>query len=289
MSPPRTAFGLRRSRWVAGLLSLLAPCAGHFYAGRPLRGLVLFAWLLAIQLMVVAAAFLLPPSFSTIVNFVVTALIVWIGYCLFVLLDAVRLARRRDGSRAASRWYVCGPVMIVVWSSLFAMGALASAAKPHLPWQLFEVASASMEPTLRATEWLLADTRYFTQNTPSRGDVIIYHMPKYPGTTFVKRVVAIAGDRVVFRNGQMLVNGTAMVEPDVNVGDPKALLNTTAEFVVPADHVFVAGDNRANSVDSRTWRQHGPVPIENIFGRATDIFLTDAPDRMGLWVGSPQT
>jgi signal peptidase I len=279
--------GLRRSRWVAALLSLLAPCAGHFYAGRPGRGFVLFVLLMTIQLMAVAIAFLLPPNFSVIITFTVTALIVWTGYCLFVLLDAVRLARRRDGSRAASRWYVCGAAMIVVWSGLIAMGALSAAAVPHLRWQMFNVASASMEPTLRATEWLLADTSYFKQHTPSRGDVIVYRLPNYPGTTFVKRVVALAGDRVAFRNGQTLVNGTALVEPYANVGDPKASLNTTAEFVVPADHLFVAGDNRANSVDSRMWRQHGPVPIENLVGRATEVFLADVPERGGLWVGSP--
>jgi signal peptidase I len=289
LSPSMPSWtGLRRSRRVAGLLSLLAPCSGHFYAGRPRRGLVLLAWLVCMQLIVVAAAFFLPPSFSVIVTFAATALVIWAGYCVFVLVDAVRLARRRDGARAASRWYECGAVMVVVWSSLFAMGALWAAAKPHLPWRMFDVTSSSMEPTLREKEWLLADTGYFRRNAPSRGDLVIYRLPKDPNTTFIKRVVAVAGDRVSFRNGQMLLNGAAVAEPYAKVGDPNAFINTTAEFVVRAEHVFVAGDNRANSLDSRAWEQHGPVPLENLVGRGTEIFLTDAPDRMGLWVGSPK-
>jgi len=281
--------GLRRSRWVAGLLSLLAPCTGHLYAGRPRRGLVLFALLLAIQSVVLAVAFLLPPSFSAVIAFTTAALLIWVGYCLFVLVDAVRLARRKGGSRAAARWYVWGPAMVAVWASLFAMGALSAAAKPHLPWRMFNVASTSMEPTLRETEWVLADTSYFKQHTPSRGDVIVYRLPKDPSTTFVKRVVALAGDRVSFRGGQMMLNGSAVSEPYARAGDPKAFINTTAEFVVPADHVFVVGDNRDNSLDSRARDQHGPVPIENLIGRATEVFLTDAPERAGLWVGSPKT
>ena len=81
---------MRRSRWVAGLLSLLAPCSGHFYAGRPRRGVVLFAWLVCMQLIVLAAAFLLPPSFSVLVTFAAMALVIWASYCVFVLADAVR-------------------------------------------------------------------------------------------------------------------------------------------------------------------------------------------------------
>lgn len=270
------------------MLSLLAPCAGHFYAGRPRRGFVLFVMLVAIQLMVLSIAFVLPPRFSAVITFTMAALIVWVGYCVFVLLDAVRLARRKDRSRAPFRWDVCAAVIFVVWSSLFVMAALSAAAKPHLRWQMIKVDSASMEPTLLTTEWLLADASYFKQSTPSRGDVIIYRLPNYPGTTFVRRIVALAGDKVAFRNGQMLVNGAAVVEPYANVGEATAGANTTVEFVVPADHLFVAGDNRANSLDSRMWKQHGPVPIENVVGRATEVFLTDVPERGGLWVGSPQ-
>jgi len=290
MLPPsaRVAAGLRRSRWIAGLLSLLAPCSGHVYAGRPWRGLALFVLLLLVQLVLLAAAFRLPPNFSAIVTFAVAALLVWVGYCLFVLVDAVRLARRRDGWRVASRWYVCAPAVAVVWASLFAMGALSAAAKPHLPWQVFHVASSSMEPTVRATEWLLADTSYFKQQAPNRGDVIVYRLPNNPATMFVKRVVALPGDRISFRDGQMMINGGAVPEPYAKIGDPKAFINTTTEFVVPAGYVFVAGDNRANSLDSRAWDQHGPVPLENLVGRATEIFLTDAPDRVGLWVGAPK-
>jgi signal peptidase I len=279
----------RRSPWVAGLLSLLAPCTGHLYVGRPGRSLLLFVALLAIQLMVLAIAFRLPPSFAAIVTFAVAALVVWAGYCLFVLVDAMRRARRYRGRRATSRWFVCGPAIVAVWLGLVAMGTLAAAVKPHLPWQMFDMPSTSMEPTLRKGEWILADTSYFKQYAPSRGDVVVYHLPHDPSTKYIKRVVALAGDRIAFRDGRMLVNGATVVEPYVKPGDTKAFLNTTAEFVVPADHLFVAGDNRANSTDSRMWSQHGPVPIENVVGRATDIFLTDAPDRMGYWVGSPPT
>lgn len=279
----------RRSPWVAGLLSLLAPCTGHLYVGRPGRCLLLFVALLAIQFMVLAIAFRLPASFAAVVTFAVAALVVWAAYCLFVLVDAMRLARRYRGRRSTSRWYVCGPAMVAVWLSFVAMGTLAAAVKPNLPWQMFDMPSTSMEPTLRKGEWILADTSYFKQYAPSRGDVVVYHLPHDPSTKYIKRVVALAGDRIAFRDGRMLVNGAAVVEFYVKPGDPKAFLNTTAEFVVPAEHLFVAGDNRANSTDSRMWSQHGPVPIENVVGRATGIFMTDAPDRMGNWVGSPQT
>ena len=95
---------------------------------------------------------------------------------------------------------------------------------------------------------------------PARGDVVVYRLPSDPSTIYVKRIVGLAGDRVQFRDGRVIVNGKTITEPYIRAGDPKMTLNNTTEYVVPPGHFFAAGDNRANSADSRM-QSHGFVPV----------------------------
>jgi signal peptidase I len=274
----------RRSRIAAGLLSLVAPGAGHLYIGRRRRGLILLALLLAIQPLLVAAAFFLPPSTFVIWAYGAVLLTALLGVTLFILIDAMRLAHRGDGSRP--RWYVYVGAIVAIWTSLSAVSLLGAIVKRLLPWRTFSIPSSSMQPTLRIEEWILGDTRYYPAHAPARGDLIIYRYPADETTLYIKRIVGLPGDRIAFRDGRVILNGVPAQEPFADFGDPKAVLNTTAEVTVPPDHLFAAGDNRANSSDSRV-KQHGFVPVKNLVARATEIFLTEDAERLGLWIGSP--
>ncbi|MEW6451767.1 MAG: signal peptidase I [Pseudomonadota bacterium] len=274
----------RRSRIVAALLTLIAPGSGHVYAGHIRRGLVLFATLLATQAVTTAAAALLPPSFLAIAIYGSGSMLVLLAIYLFGIIDAARTARRPG---AAPRWYVVAGIMLAVWLASFAVSEVASRMKPYFPWRAFNVPSTSMEPTVRLGEWFLGDMAYFRSHEPARGDVVIYQPPSDPDTFYIKRVLGLPGDRVQFREGRAFINGAAVNEPYVRAGDPRAVVNNTPEFVVPAGHFFAAGDNRANSLDSRT-AQHGFVPVQSLVGRATEIFWSKGAGREGLWVGTPR-
>lgn len=114
------------------------------------------------------------------------------------------------------------------------------------------VTSGSMEPTLRTKEIILS-TRLFNENNISRGDIVTFKRPEYEEgkTNLTKRVVALEGDCVSFKDGYLYINGNKVDEsdylsPDIETNSPK-------EFVVPEDCVFVLGDNREDSYDSRFW------------------------------------
>lgn len=277
VTPPQP----RPSRILAGLLSLLAPGAGHLYAGHARRGIVLATVFIVAQPLLVAAAYFVAPTFGAVMLFVVAAVGALLLAYLLIVIDAVRLARRGAGTR----WYVWCAGIVAVWLIWFGLSLVNPAIKSRVPWHTYTVASGSMQPTLLMGEGVIADTRYFATNAPARGDVVIYHQRADDTTTYLKRIVALGGDRIAFRDGRAVVNGAAAAEPFADLGDPKAYYANTAEVTVPADHVFVAGDNRANSTDSRA-RNHGPVPRENLVGRVTEIFLTTDWQRAGLWVGS---
>ncbi len=108
-----------------------------------------------------------------------------------------------------------------------------------------------------------------------RHDVIVFRYPEDPDVDFVKRVVALPGERVEMVAGQVFVDGEALDEPFVRRDD----IETRQFFgpvTVPAEQFFVLGDNRDNSRDSRVW---GAVPRSMIKGRAFCIWFSYAEDR----------
>ena len=273
-----------RSRLVAVLLTLIAPGSGHVYAGRVRRGLLVLATMLVPHAIMIAGARLVPPSFMAITAFAGVLALLLLAVYLFAVIDAFRIARRPG---AATKWYAVVAAVLAVWLAGFAMTLAIKAVTPYQPWRTFTVPSSSMEPTLRLGDWFIADTHYFRTHEPARGDVVVYRLPSDPSTIYVKRIVGLAGDRVQFRDGRVIVNGKTITEPYIRAGDPKMTLNNTTEYVVPPGHFFAAGDNRANSADSRM-QSHGFVPVQNLVGRATEIFMSRSEDRQGLWIGTPR-
>ena len=151
--------------------------------------------------------------------------------------------------------------------------------------QNFRVEGSSMEPTLAEGQYLLVnklvyfsfsphelqnllpfldikrDETLFPFHPPRRGEVIIFHFPRDPRRDFVKRVIGLPGDIVEVRQGAVYVNDKRLYEPYITHPSQSSV----APLRVPADSYYVLGDNRRASNDSRDW---GPVPAENIVGRA---------------------
>jgi signal peptidase I len=98
---------------------------------------------------------------------------------------------------------------------------------------------------------------------PQRGDVVVFHNPANPKEDYIKRIVGLPGDTVDFRDGIAYVNGLPLDEPYVNPPTRGAI--SGGPTVIPDDHLFVMGDNRPNSRDSRAF---GALEQELVVGKA---------------------
>ena len=137
--------------------------------------------------------------------------------------------------------------------------------------RIYSVPSASMAPTLRPGDHIVV-TRYLSDR-PGRGDVVVFRHPTGRELT-VKRVVAVPGDLVESQGGRVRVSGRILDEPyainDGSIRIPPQL--------VPANHLFVLGDNRRDSYDSRHW---GPLPDGLVVGRARVVLWSSSSSRPG--------
>ncbi|HXF83018.1 MAG TPA: signal peptidase I [bacterium] len=145
--------------------------------------------------------------------------------------------------------------------------------------QAFYIPSGSMEPTLQVDDRILVGKFNYRLGAIRRGDVIVFHYPLNPGKDFVKRVVALGGETVELRDGVVLIDGTPIPElyPTALAGGDRACTSNYGPQKVPAGHLFVLGDNRCNSEDSRFF---GFVPVGNVVGKA--LFVYWPPQRIGL-------
>jgi signal peptidase I len=162
-----------------------------------------------------------------------------------------------------------------------------------IPAKSYTMGSSSMMPTLGEDDVLLADLR-MAGAVPGRGEMIVFRPPG-PDTVYCKRAIGLPGDRVAMKAGRLVLNGKVVerrsegnIELEMAMGPTRVAIYQEAlggarpyriaemsgvqifddvpERVVPPDTVFVLGDNRDNSLDSRS-PDFGPVPVGNIIGR----------------------
>jgi signal peptidase I len=155
--------------------------------------------------------------------------------------------------------------------------------------QAFKIPSGSMEPTLLIGDHILVNkfkygiTIPFTEKkilqfkNPQRGDVIVFIFPEDPSKDFIKRVIAVEGDQIAVRDKKVFVNGQPANDPHAVFRDPAVMQGWGNEMnrdnfgpvTVPPHALFVMGDNRDKSYDSRFW---GYVDLSKVKGKAFLIY-----------------
>ena len=126
------------------------------------------------------------------------------------------------------------------------------------------VESISMEPNLYEGEFVVVNRLAYRWAAPERGDIIVFYFPDNPQKRYIKRVIGIEGDSVSASGGQVYVNGDPLYEPYL-----ASAPNYTGEWQVGPGELFVLGDNRNNSNDSKSW---GNLKMEAVIGKAIFIY-----------------
>jgi signal peptidase I len=267
----------------AALLTLLTPGLGHIYLGQARRGIVLFA------LIIVADTLLMFALMGVLARFLmfVISLALLLGLWLYIVLDATKRAYRTPEfpGKPYNKWQVYAGAAAFAWLLTAIPFTYAVQAKASGQLGYFHVSANSMEPTLRAGEYFLADATYYHNHQPNRGDVVVYVDPQRPREHFIRRVVAVANDRIAVRNGRVIRNGIAVMEPYVSPQAPGVLF--VPETTVPPGHVFLLGDNRAERPENLDRVASGVVPVSRLIGRATEVAFSRVVTRMGRWIGTP--
>jgi signal peptidase I len=176
----------------------------------------------------------------------------------------------------------------------------------------FRIPSGSMMPTLLVGDFILVNkfaygirlpvlnSKVIDTGSPERGDIIVFRYPENPRIDYIKRVIGVPGDHIVYRNKQLIINGKPApqrfvttylgegsgsvmtgarqlkenllgTEHDILVMPGRNVFGGDFEYVVPQGQYFAMGDNRDNSRDSRAW---GTVPEKNLVGEAFMIWMS---------------
>jgi signal peptidase I len=160
--------------------------------------------------------------------------------------------------------------------------------------EAYKIPSESMVPTLLVNDYILVSKisfglrlpfvkkTLFRWSSPVRGDVVVFTREDDPDTTkedegsanIIKRVIGLPGDKVEVKGTDVLINGVKLEEHQAIWQDGGSIAGDFGPVTVPKDSVFVMGDNRDHSKDSRFWNGTHFLPMDNIKGRALLVYLS---------------
>lgn len=165
--------------------------------------------------------------------------------------------------------------MLIYFVCSMLVGPLASTYIKSNIVQAYKIPAGSMIPTLMIGDHMLVDKKLYKHASSAAGDIVVFPYPKNPAQDFVKRIVGVPADTVEIRDKQLFINGSKYEEPYVVNLDERVFPADTnpRDNVGPitvTDHsLFILGDNRDNSHDSRFW---GFIDQEKVKGNAVTLY-----------------
>ena len=139
----------------------------------------------------------------------------------------------------------------------------------------YEIPSGSMEDTIMTGDMVFSEKVSYYMRDPQRGDIVTFDDPEVDGRTLIKRVIAVGGQTVDLKDGKVVVDGVALDEPYTSgkeshpISRNAAGVTVTYPYTVPEGCLWVMGDNRTSSQDSRYF---GAIPKSSVSGRAALVY-----------------
>lgn len=277
----------QRKWWLAILLSLPFPGLGQIYNGQFKKGLQyygLFIFGVFLATLFICGGIAIAPMNLWLALFCVLAVY------LYILWDAFKTAKKSEENfqrKSYNHWYIYLAAIII---TKFVSDPLMTRFLNTYTIKSFHIPSTTMEDTLLSGDYMLASMsdygiripftqkRVITDHQPKQGDLVIFKFPQDPRREFIKRCIATEGqevkikDKKVFVDGKHYENSHGVKNMDSGTHSPTVSpRDNFGPYTVPEGHFFVLGDNRDNSYDSRFW---GAVPVENLLGRAIQIYFS---------------
>jgi len=284
-------------------MSMVLPGFGQLYNGEVNKAIWLFLGFALLSVPGVALVALYLPG-GWMMPALLLSLTATLSLWAYGMFDAWRQARLRR-EYMPERWQVSGAYLLVlIICNALALPLLIDYVRTHQV-ESFRIPSASMEPTVLKGDILFADKRYNCggcKHRIRRGDIAIFTYPNDRTLKYIKRIIALPGDRVQIKGKDIRVNGNPLspqsgaaapgMETVESEGDRRWRVlwgqsdqpPPDADLVVPPGQVFVLGDNRSASTDSRRF---GTVPMQDVVGKARQIWFAHGPEgirwqRLGL-------
>lgn len=265
----------------AAMGTIILSGLGHVYAGRLKRGLIFF--LIQMGGLLGLWAYVAQPHIKT-TAFVLSIYFIFLIFTVYTIIDAYRCASRFNKENNLERKKSALKTVFLIFGILFFM--VFPVVRVTFIFFIqsnfmhaFRITSGAMAPALFPGDRVIADTRIYKSGRPQRGDIAVFRYPKDPDKKFIYRVIAVEGEKVEIKNGDVYVNDSIVSDPRIsaveyfNQGDFGRVNNPVT---VPRGEYFLMGDYNQSSHDSRYW---GFVPHRFLYGKVYKIYWP--PDRSG--------
>jgi signal peptidase I len=238
---------MTRNRWLAVFMGLITPGLGQIYNGELVKGISYYIILLALTIAGVRWAVLMPDIW--LIFGILCTIAVTMAVYILAIVSGYRKAKSLENSYQPTqynRWYF----YLAVWLLGFILipGSVSGYITNNF-LQAYKIPTRSMEPGVLRGDCLLADKTAYHRMSPKKGDLVIFLYPDDRSKPYIKRLEALPGETVVLADG--------------------------SKQQVPHGYIYVLGDNRDNSQDSRMF---GFVPFADVIGKARQVYYSSGQD-----------